>query len=95
MYNHCIETNFNKFAGIANPKEDTLDIWNRHQHYQVNQGHQVMKAVNQSQSAKISISQRKCTVDQHKISKSLSTQNSNVMSSFCIHCTHSQLYAMR
>ena len=34
LYNHCVETNFNKFAGIVNPKEDTLNMRNQHQHHQ-------------------------------------------------------------
>ena len=34
LYNHGIETNFNKSTGIANPEEDTLDMCLQHQHHQ-------------------------------------------------------------
>ena len=34
LYNHCIETDFNKFVGIVNPEEDTPNMWNQHQHHQ-------------------------------------------------------------
>ena len=34
MYIHCNEINFNKFAGIINPEEDTPNMWNQHQHHQ-------------------------------------------------------------
>ena len=34
LYNHCIETNFNKFLGIANLEEDTPNIRNQHQRHQ-------------------------------------------------------------
>ena len=36
LYNHCIGTDFKKkkFAGIINPGEDTLNMWNQHQHHQ-------------------------------------------------------------
>ena len=34
LYNHCIETNFNKFSGIANPDKDTPNMRNQHQHHQ-------------------------------------------------------------
>ena len=33
MYIYCIEINFNKFAGIINPEEDTPNMWNQYQHY--------------------------------------------------------------
>ena len=31
LYNYCVEINFDKFAGIINPKEDTLNMWNQYQ----------------------------------------------------------------
>ena len=34
LCNHCIGTDFNKFAGIINPEENTLNMWNQHQHHQ-------------------------------------------------------------
>ena len=36
LYNHCIGTDLKKkkFAGIINPEEDTLNIWNQHQLHQ-------------------------------------------------------------
>ena len=34
LYNHCVGTDFNKFAGIVNPEEDTPNMWNQHQHHQ-------------------------------------------------------------
>ena len=32
LYNYHVESNFNKYSGIANLKEDTPNIWNHHQH---------------------------------------------------------------
>ena len=34
LYNHCVGTDFNKFVGIVNLEEDTLNMWNQHQHHQ-------------------------------------------------------------
>ena len=37
LYNNCIGTDFKKkkkFAGIINPEEDTLNMWNQHQLHQ-------------------------------------------------------------
>ena len=34
MSNHCVENNFNKFTGIADPEEGTPNMWNQHQHHQ-------------------------------------------------------------
>ena len=35
LYDHHAETNFNKFSGITNSKDDAANTWNHH--YQVNQ----------------------------------------------------------
>ena len=34
LYNHHIETNFNKFSGNTSPEGDTPKMWNQHQHHQ-------------------------------------------------------------
>ena len=34
LYNYCVEINFDKFAGIINPEEDTPNMRNQHQHHQ-------------------------------------------------------------
>ena len=34
LYNHCVKTNFKNFIGIANPEENTPNMWNQHQLHQ-------------------------------------------------------------